>query len=54
MQTVKTSRYTLTLGGESALLTYKTATASRDLMGPIFEVDGALLLPIFSSVERPM
>ncbi|MBO5510849.1 MAG: alpha-galactosidase [Clostridia bacterium] len=49
---IRTSRYTLTLGGESALLTYRTPTASRDLIGPIFEVDGAPLLPVFSSVEK--
>ena len=41
MQILKTSHYTLTVGGASALLTYATPTASRGLMGPTFEVDGA-------------
>ena len=41
MKILKTSHYTLTVGGASALLTYATPTASRDLSGPTFEVDGA-------------
>ena len=40
MQILKTSHYTLTVGGASALLTYATPTASRHITGPTFE--GAL------------
>lgn len=49
MYTLQTSAYRLTLGGES-FLTYTTSTATRALGGPVFEVDGEALLPVFSSV----
>ncbi len=51
MYILHTATYDLTVGGERALLTYATPTASRALQGPVFEVDGEALLPRFSSVE---
>ena len=53
MYLLHSSNYDLCIGGEAAdvLLTYTTPTASRALRGPVFEVDGADLLPRFSAVS---
>ncbi len=50
MQTLQTPFYTLEIGGENALLVYRNAAFSRALSGPVFEVNGKILAPVFSSV----
>ncbi len=52
MYTLNTSTYTLTLGGDGALLTYTAGKSSRSLKGPVFEVNGEALPPRFASVEK--
>lgn len=50
MELIHTSFYTLQIGAPEALLVYKTDTFLRSLDGPVFEVDGQILTPEFSSV----
>ena len=50
MELIHTSFYTLQIGAPEALLVYKTDTFLRPLDGPVFEVDGQILTPEFSSV----
>ena len=50
MELIHTSFYTLQIGAPEALLVYKTGTFLRSLNGPVFEVDGQVLTPAFSSV----
>ena len=50
MELIHTSFYTLQIGAPEALLVYKTGTFLRSLNGPVFEVDGQILTPAFSSV----
>ena len=51
MQTVKTPFYQLEIGGAESFITYRgNGFAPRALKGPVFEVDGKLLPPVFSSV----
>jgi len=52
MYTLRTSKYTLTVGENNTLLTYTTKTAAKKLRGPVFEVDGKDLLPSFSAIEK--
>lgn len=51
MELIRTPLYTLQVGAPEALLVYKTDTFLRFLDGPVFEVDGQLLAPVFSSVS---
>ena len=52
MQTIKTPFYQLEIGGTEGFITYcGNGFASRVLEGPVFEVDGELLQPVFSGVE---
>ena len=50
MELIHTSFYALQIGAPEALLVYKTGTFLRSLNGPVFEVDGQVLTPAFSSV----
>ena len=51
MQTVKTPLYQLEIGGAEGFVTYRgSGFAPRTLKGPVFEVDGKFLPPVFSSV----
>ncbi len=50
MEFIRTPLYTLQIGAPETLLVYKTDTFLRSLDGPVFEVDGQVLPPEFSSV----
>lgn len=50
MDLIRTPFYTLEIGTAEALLVYKSGTFVRSLGGPVFEVDGQVLAPAFSSV----
>lgn len=50
MELIQTPLYTLQIGTPEGLLTYQTDTFTRPLAGPVFEVDGKLLTPQFTSI----
>ena len=50
MDLIRTPFYTLEIGTAEALLVYQSGTFVRSLGGPVFEVDGQVLAPAFSSV----
>lgn len=51
MYNIKTPLYCLKLNTDGALITYTAEGATKNLKGPLFEVDGKALFPIFSSVN---
>ena len=46
---IETSRYRLELGADDGLLVYRCGDFRKALAGPVFEVDGSPLAPVFSS-----
>ena len=46
---IETSRYRLELGSDDGLLVYRCGNFRKALTGPVFEVDGSPLAPVFSS-----
>ena len=50
MDLIRTPFYTLEIGTAEGLLVYQSGTFVRSLGGPVFEVDGQVLAPAFSSV----
>ena len=46
---IETSRYRLELGSDDGLLVYRCGNFRKALNGPVFEVDGSPLAPVFSS-----
>lgn len=51
MQVIKTLNYSLCIGDNEKLITYRNKISEHALCGPVFEVDGMLLQPLFSKVE---
>lgn len=52
MYTLNTHEYSLSVGKHESLLIYETKTTIRCLQGPVFEVNGNDLSPVFRSVEK--
>ena len=47
---INTPAYQLRVGGADGLFTYTRGGAGRVIRGPVFEVDGEDLAPVFASV----
>ena len=51
MPHIETDSYRLEIGTSDGLLVYQNGDSRRTLQGPVFEVDGMDLTPVFSSTE---